>query len=151
MLISHILVPTDGSDTARKAAAYGLELAALTHATVTLLTVIDRSVFVGRPSVPASETPTEIVEPLEDFLKQAAQSDMDEIETLNEQYQVPLRQIIRYGHPVEQIISEAETCGADMIVMGSHGRSALEAALLGSVTFGVVHKDTTIPILIVRK
>jgi len=35
--------------------------------------------------------------------------------------------------------------------MGSHGRSALGAALLGSVAYGVIHKDTKIPILVVKR
>jgi nucleotide-binding universal stress UspA family protein len=35
--------------------------------------------------------------------------------------------------------------------MGSHGKSALKAAVLGSVTFGVIHKDTRIPVLVVRR
>jgi len=35
--------------------------------------------------------------------------------------------------------------------MGSQGKSALKAAVLGSVTYGVIHKDMKIPILIVRR
>jgi nucleotide-binding universal stress UspA family protein len=35
--------------------------------------------------------------------------------------------------------------------MGSHGQSALVAAALGSVTYGVIHKDTAIPVLVVRR
>jgi hypothetical protein len=35
--------------------------------------------------------------------------------------------------------------------MGSHGQSALAAAALGSVSYGVIHKDTHIPILLVTQ
>jgi nucleotide-binding universal stress UspA family protein len=35
--------------------------------------------------------------------------------------------------------------------MGSHGRSALAAAFLGSVTYGIIHKETKIPVLVVRR
>ncbi len=150
-MISRILVPTDGSETARKAAKYALELAALSGGTVTLLSVLDRSIFVGRPYVPPSQTPAHIVEPLEDYLRQAAQIDMDEIEKMGQKFKVPVQKLIRYGHPVEEIINEAEGSKADLIVMGSHGRSAIGAALLGSVTFGVIHRDTRIPVLVVRK
>jgi nucleotide-binding universal stress UspA family protein len=52
---------------------------------------------------------------------------------------------------VEEIINEAVKSKVDLIVMGSQGRSALKAAFLGSVTFGVIHKDTKIPVLVVRK
>jgi universal stress protein A len=55
------------------------------------------------------------------------------------------------GQAVDEIVKQAEELKADLIVMGSHGKSTLEAALLGSVTFGVIHKNTKIPVLIVRR
>jgi universal stress protein A len=57
---------------------------------------------------------------------------------------------IKSGHPVEEIVKEAKKAKANLIVMGSHGRSALSAIVLGSVSYGVIHNDTSIPILIVR-
>jgi nucleotide-binding universal stress UspA family protein len=45
-------------------------------------------------------------------------------------------------------VKEAEKSKADLIVMGSHGRSAFAAAVLGSVAY-VIHKDTKIPVLVV--
>jgi nucleotide-binding universal stress UspA family protein len=59
--------------------------------------------------------------------------------------------VIRKGHPVEEIVNEATKSKVDLIVMGSHGKSALRAAILGSVTYGVLHEETKIPILIVRR
>jgi len=35
--------------------------------------------------------------------------------------------------------------------MGSHGRSALIAAFLGSVAYSITHKETKIPVLIVKR
>jgi len=52
---------------------------------------------------------------------------------------------------VEEIVNEATKSKADLIVIGSHGKSALKAAVLGSVTYGVMHKDAKIPVLIVRR
>lgn len=48
-------------------------------------------------------------------------------------------------------MNEATKSKADLIVMGAHGKSALKAAVLGSVTYGVMHKDMKIPVLIVRR
>jgi len=48
-------------------------------------------------------------------------------------------------------VKEAEKSKAVLIVMGSHGRSALAAAFLGSVAYGVIHKDTKIPVLVVKR
>ena len=112
---------------------------------------IDRSVFVGSPLIPASATPAHIVEPVEDYLKDVAQKDLDEIEQLCDEAGVRSRLMILYGHPVEQIVQEAERSAVDLIVMGSHGRSAVQAALIGSTTFGVIHQDTKVPVLVVRK
>jgi nucleotide-binding universal stress UspA family protein len=157
-MISKILVPTDGSKTARKAAKYAVELAKMSGATVITLNVIDRASFISptvpgfvSPSRPGVTHPEHLIEPIEDYLKEAAKADMDEIAKLCEQNGVPSRAVIRLGHPVEVIVKEAEKSKVDLIVIGSHGRSALKAALLGSVTFGVIHKDTKIPVLVVRK
>jgi nucleotide-binding universal stress UspA family protein len=150
-MIEKILVPTDGSETSRKAAKYAYALAALSGGSVTLLNVINRNAFIGKPTVPAAETPTHIVESLEDYLRQAAELEMRELEKLGDQKGIKTNLVIRYGHPVEEIIREAERERADLIVMGSHGKSALSAAILGSVTFGVIHTDTKTPVLIVRR
>jgi nucleotide-binding universal stress UspA family protein len=150
-MLEKLLVPSDGSDTSRKAARYAYGLAALSGGTVTLLNVINRDAFIGRPTMPSTETPTHIVEPLEDYLRQAAEKEMRELEKLAEQKGIKTNLVIRYGHPVEEIVREAERERADLIVMGSHGKSTLAAALLGSVTSGVIHQDTKIPVLIIRR
>jgi universal stress protein A len=150
-MIERILVPTDASETARKAARYAYDLASLSGGTVTLLHVIDLGSIVGRPSVLPEETPSHILEPLEDYLRRAAEIDMRELEDIGTQAGVETNMVIRYGHPAEEIVAEAERSAADLIVMGSHGRSALAAALLGSVTLAVVHRDTAVPVLIIRR
>jgi nucleotide-binding universal stress UspA family protein len=47
--------------------------------------------------------------------------------------------VVREGDPGEEIVAEARTWGADLIVMGSHGRGALKRLLLGSVATQVLH------------
>jgi Universal stress protein UspA and related nucleotide-binding proteins len=51
--------------------------------------------------------------------------------------------------PAGAIVSSAEKLDADLIVMGTHGRSGLRRALLGSVAESVVH-ETNRPVLTVR-
>jgi nucleotide-binding universal stress UspA family protein len=51
----------------------------------------------------------------------------------------------RYG------VDLAKQLKASVIVLSSHGRSALAAAFLGSVAYGVIHKDTKIPVLVVKR
>ena len=157
-MFSKILVATDGSKTAHKAAKYAMELAKLSGATLVVLSVIDRSPFVSpsvsgfvSPSRPGVKDPEHLMEPIEDYMKEVAQADMGEIAEMCRKNAIPCKTVVRSGHPVETIIKEAERSKADLIVIGSHGRSALKAALLGSVSFGVIHKDTKVPVLVVRK
>ncbi len=149
-MISRIIVPTDGSRVAQKAALYAVELAKRTGASLTLLSVIDRR-FVISQSVSSAASPTHLAEPIEDYLKQEAKSYAEEVERLCKRKRVKFSSIIKSGHPVEEIAKEARRIKADLIVMGSHGKSALRAAVLGSVTFGVAHKDTQMPLLIVPR
>lgn len=149
-MIRKILIATDGSETAQKAVDYAIDLARQTEAEIILLTSIDPRFFVS-PSIPAAVSPTHLNEPVEEYLRQTAQVHLEEMEDLCRERGVTCRTVIRSGHPVEAIIKEAEESAADLIVLGSHGKSALRAALLGSVTFGVVHKDTRIPVLVVRR
>ena len=53
------------------------------------------------------------------------------------------------GSPEKQIVEEAETFGADLIVVGSHGYNTWERLLLGSVSDSVVH-HAPCSVLVVR-
>lgn len=149
-MISKILVPIDGSKVAQKAAKYAVELAKQTGASLMLLSVIDKRFVVGQ-SVSASASPTHLKESVEDYLNQSAQSSTEKIAKMCKRNRIQYKAAIRTGHPVEKIVNEATKSKVDLIVMGSHGKSALKAAVLGSVTYGVMHKDTKIPVLIVRR
>lgn len=52
------------------------------------------------------------------------------------------------GAPISLIVSQAEKCAADYIVMGSHGHTALYDLLVGSTTHGVLMRATC-PVMIV--
>lgn len=53
------------------------------------------------------------------------------------------------GEPGEEIISEAEKNKADLVIMGTHGRSGFDRLLAGSVA-GYVVKNSTAPVVTVR-
>jgi len=149
-MISRILVPTDGSKAAQKAAMYTVDLAKQLKATVIALSVIDNRSLIAQ-TVPAEEAARHVIEPIEDYLREAAEGYAGEIKKLCDKNGVRSKTVITKGHPVEEIVKEAKKSKADLIVVGSHGRGALAAAVLGSVTYGVIHKATKIPVLIVRR
>ena len=148
-MIRNILIATDGSETAMKAAEYAAGLAKQTGATVTALSVVDESIFMSK-SVPGAATPTHLTEPIGDYLRQAAAGYLEATKDLCGKHGIQVKTLIRSGHPVQEIIWEAEESGTDLIVVGSRGRSALLASVIGSVAYGVVHRETKIPVLIVR-
>jgi nucleotide-binding universal stress UspA family protein len=148
-MILKILVPSDGSKTAIKAAAYAVDLAKQLKASIIILSVIDQRSLIAK-TVSASETARHNTEPIEDYLKEAAEVYVGEIKKLCDKKGVASTISIKTGHPVEEIVKEAKRSKADLIVMGSHGRSALSATVLGSVAYGVIHHDKSIHVLIVR-
>ena len=83
-MISKILVPSDGSKTAQKAAAYAVDLAKQLKASIIALSVIDNRSFTAH-TVPASKTPRHIIEPVDDFLREAAEGYAEEIKKLCDQ------------------------------------------------------------------
>jgi len=148
-MISSILVPSDGSKTSQKAAAYAVDLARQLGAMVIALSVVDKRLFMGQ-TIPASKTPKHITEPVEDYLQSVAMDYLGEIKKMCDKSGVACKTSVRMGYPVEEILKEARKTKADLIVMGSRGRSALSATVLGSVSYGVIHNDKSIPVLIVR-
>ena len=149
-MISKILVPIDSSKVSHKAAKYAVELAKQTGASLMLLSVVDKLVL-DCQAFSDCAWPVHLRESIEDSLKQSAKSNTAKIAKVCERYHIRHKAAMRTGHPVEEIVSEAKKSKVDLIVMGSQGKSALKAAVLGSVTYGVIHKDMKIPILIVRR
>lgn len=56
---------------------------------------------------------------------------------------------VKIGKPVDEILQEVENNAYDLVVMGAHGQSVLEDALMGSVSRRVVRRCIT-PVLVVR-
>ncbi len=148
-MISKILVPSDGSKTAKKAAIYAIELAKQLKASIIVVSVIEQHPLIAT-TVPASKSKKQIIEPIGVYLKEAAERYTGEIKKLCDKNNIPCKISIKMGHPVTEILKEAKSSKAHLIVMGSHGRSALSATVLGSVSYGVIHNDKKIHALIVR-
>lgn len=150
-MISKILVATDGSKMSQKAIKYTIGLAGQTNATITLLTVIDDSTVFAAQYVPSQFSSTQIVEPIAQHLRSAAEKYLKRAKGICEKSGITCNWAIRNGQPVEEILREAKKLKADLIVIGSHGKGTLEYAILGSVAYGVIHKNTKYPVLVIRK
>jgi len=148
-MITKILLPTDGSKTAQKAALFAVDLAKQLKASISALCVIDKRMFTAK-SIPASKATRQAPETVEDYLNEAAQKYVESIKKLCDEEHVEYHVTIKMGYPVDEIIKEAKRVKAGMIVMGSRGRSALSATVMGSVSYGVLHHAQSIPVLVVK-
>jgi nucleotide-binding universal stress UspA family protein len=148
-MISKILIPTDGTKASKKAIDYSIGLAKQTKASITILGVVDKSAFLTQ-SIPASASSNHLITPIEDFLSKLTESYIASAEKQCLKKGVKPATVIRSGHPVEEIIKEARKSKSNLIVIGSHGKGALESAVLGSVTYGLIHNDTKYPVLVIR-
>ena len=140
--MTRILVTTDQSELGTQALAHAQSLAeALGAELVTLCIQPDPNVAVAGEFgyLPPSD-PREYAAQAQ-ATRDALISQLPEARVLVEQ---------AGGRPVSRAIIEvAQTEGADLIVMATHGRSGLGRAILGSVAEAVVH-HSKVPVLLVR-
>jgi nucleotide-binding universal stress UspA family protein len=73
-------------------------------------------------------------------LERAVLSQLDQLAEPVRAAQVPVRTHSSIGLPADEIVRYAREAGADLIVMGTHGRSGWRHALLGSVAEKVVRR-----------
>ena len=140
MSYNKILIAVDSSEYAMKAAKKGLELAHQLNAKAALLFVVDKSEAMG--NIDAGILPAEALI----VLKKEAEQTLDE---LAEMYNGKgLMKFMPEGHPTEDIIKTAETWEADLIVLGTHGRTGLRHLLMGSIAEHIV-RHSKIPVMIV--
>ncbi len=140
---SHILVPTDFSEHANRALDDAIELAQALGARLTLLHVIQLTPM-NMGSLFAYS--------LEGYLSAMeveAQSHMRGLLDRLHQHGLQGEMMIVQGIPFQIIVDIAESHGADLIVMGTHGRSGFQHALIGSVAENVV-RLAPCPVLVAR-
>lgn len=135
-MYNQILVPTDGSGIDRVAES-AIEIAAGTGATLYAVYVVDERVE------GASNEDTQSV------LEAEGERATGRIERLAADRDVDAETAIRYGVPHREILDYADELDADMIVMGTHGRTGLDRFLIGSVTDRVI-RTGDVPVLAVN-
>ncbi len=145
--IKKILLPTDFSESATAAYAYAKELASIFKSRIFLIHVYEPIAFY-------SEAPIGMPD-LVDIEKNIYASSYQSMERIIDQHfqaeksEQRIEKVLIQGKPFLEIIRYAKEESADMIIMTTHGRSALEHILLGSVTEKVVRKAPC-PVLTIR-
>jgi nucleotide-binding universal stress UspA family protein len=142
-LFKKILVPLDGSNTSKKALDCALKMAQTDPAEVHLVYCIDEMSFIsgyefsGELIQQARESGLKI---LQDGMELAAAAKV----------KADTRFIDRAGRRLgESVADEARHWGADLIVLGTHGRRGIGRVLLGSGAEQVM-RLSPVPVLMVR-
>ncbi len=149
-----ILVPTDGSESATAALRSAAEMAALMHAELVVLTVMEP------PEIASLHDPG----PREFARAEHLQGDYAEAEEViaedvladakkiaNEYPSVKASFIFLEGDPATEILRYAEEIDADAIVMGRRGFGRLKSLIFGSVSQQVAHHARHAAVILPRE
>lgn len=133
--LSKILCPTDYSDTSDKAVRYAIEFARRVNAHV-------RFLHIQEPDISIVRKTTGEENPLSDGFTQMLMAEkkkglMADVKVVS-------------GVPTDAIIKHAHEWFADLIIMGSHGRTGLMRIMMGSVA-EAVFRSAAMPVLLVKQ
>jgi len=144
-MFQKILVPIDGSPTSLAAIDRAAALAKAFGSSVTAVYVIDPYPFTG--------VGADFAYGQDQYLGAATAEANAAVEDAKQRFAAAGVQVethVTEAHAIWRgVLEAAQNAGADLIVMGSHGRRGLEKLVLGSVTQSVLAR-TTISTLVVR-
>ncbi len=139
-----ILIATDGSETAREAADFGMEMVGCSGAKVYAVYVIETTPY---RSVPLDQIWSK--ETLDEF-ERVGHEATSYIEKIGKAVGAEVESRVLKGNPAEKILSFAEDNNIDMIIVGSLGKSGYERVLVGSVSDKII-RHAKVPVLVVRE
>lgn len=145
--LKHVLVATDFSEPSEAALNYGRELARSFDAQLHLIHVAE--------DVYAWLMPPEGVMPdfdqLQETLIESAREQVKALLTDEDRRDLRAEAVVRVSRSTAAAITDyARACGADVLVMGTHGRGGAARLFLGSVAEKVL-RSAPCPVLVVRR
>jgi nucleotide-binding universal stress UspA family protein len=149
-MYARILIATDGSDLADRALDHGCRLARMAGSEVTIVTVTEPVTIVGGGYATVVGG---VVDPIPELIE-AQQKSAEELlqraakRAANQGVTVKTM-LVDNSFAADGIVATANEIGAELIIMGSHGRRGLNRLLLGSQTNNVL-AHTKLPVLVTR-
>ena len=146
MAYQNILVPVDGSETSFAAVAKAAELAKAFGSKITVVQVLTLDPYIAAEYITANQT--------NDLIERARASIVKTLEEaklkFTEQGVEAETKLLKGQVIAREISNAAKELNADLIVIGSHGRTGLKKLFLGSVAQSILSEGTT-PVLVVRQ
>ncbi|SMQ61288.1 Nucleotide-binding universal stress protein, UspA family [Devosia lucknowensis] len=149
-MYSKIVCAIDGSELSTKALGHALALAATTGSKVTAVTVTETSVMISPGTEMAMIDTSSMIAELDAAKATSAKSILAEADTAARASGASIATLHVANSPAaEGILKAAGEIGADLVVMGSHGRRGLGRLLLGSQASEVL-AHATMPVLVIK-
>jgi nucleotide-binding universal stress UspA family protein len=144
-MYDRVLVPTDGSDALDDALDHGLDLARRHDAEVHAVYVVDQRQYLGAPE--------DVRADIEGTLRHEGEAALATVEERALEHDIDVVPAIREGIPYKEVLEHAGESDADVIVIGTHGKTGRDRiATLGSVTERIVkHADVPVFVVTVRE
>jgi nucleotide-binding universal stress UspA family protein len=141
-----ILVPIDGSPTSNRGLIEAIELAKNQSATLRLVHVLDELIL-----GPGAEAVVYLGNTV-DLLREAGEQVVAKAEAVVQESGLKSESVILEimgGRAADSIVEEANAWGADLIVLGTHGRRGARRLVMGSDAEEIV-RTAPVPVLLVR-
>lgn len=140
-LIKQVLFATDFSACADRAMGYALALAGAWKAELSVVTVLE--------FYPGMDPDYTVNKVYLDHLRAEANRQLVAVQARAKAAGLPVTTRIEVGIPSQALHAVAQTIGADLLVVGTHGRTGLEHVLIGSTAERVV-RVSPCPVLAVK-
>ena len=150
--MTHVLVATDGSEQSLKAARYLRDLFGAAPEKITVIAVVRPLAAVpfasdfGEEEHAAQQAD---LDPGGYSFQEAAREAVERVAAELSGTNAQVETMVRGGTPADQIVRAADELEADLIVIGGRGKGAMQAIVLGSVAYRVLH-HAPCPVLVTR-
>jgi nucleotide-binding universal stress UspA family protein len=148
LMIRRIVAPTDFSEASRRAVEYATDLAERFGAELVLLHVVEIPPGLTATTLMRSG-PDGRLEPIGDYLRSVALDTLRGVAAEPQKRGIAVQSVVEVGDADREIGRTADRLGADLVVLGTHGRTGLRHLLLGSVAERVV-RASNVPVLTIR-
>ena len=136
-------MPIDFSESSLEALKYAVAFAGQFDASICLVHVVEPAAFLNDVrKVPPAVSDREVANKLHHKLVMLARKEIDPV--------TPVHPLVCIGKPFDEIVRTAKTFNADLIIIGTHGRTGFKRAFLGSTAERVV-QHAHCPVLVVRQ
>ena len=146
--LTRILCPTDYSPTSDNAVRYAVEFARKVGAHVRFVHILSSGVVPEKKEVTSVDAVASIVRPEED--SDVLPDNFSQVLMAEKKKGLNADFRVLKGEAPKVIAEQAHSWGADLIIMGSHGRTGLQRIMMGSVA-EEVFRCSDIPVLLVKE